>query len=389
MAGIVRSQGVLSTLPGGFRPLDISDEIYNLRPTNTPFLTMLMGLRKVKVDDYNFKMNIQTIDPDFVTVLSVNAGASTVNVSAADAAYVRKGLTLIKTVGTAPLVTDINYSTGDITLSSTAGIAANDVLEFGSTGFEELSNGPTPITRVPDQITNYVETLRDTWGQSRHVEHTRFYGGPRHRINRELALWEHKRSINRGIILNNGTQTNQNAQNLYKNNGLFASITSNVHSFSGGHVTFEAVRGLLTGDTRFMVSDRPWHMVSRKMYENIELMIKSNTVPTDYQTTASLNLRWYSLAGKKIYLLLEDCLGLESTLQYVSALIDPDAVEIVTTADQETGSKTWMTETVITKENNPNLTDGTLGVIDTDFGLRVDGEARNALWTNGVDAVTT
>lgn len=390
MAGILRAQGVVSTEGAGFRPLDISDEIYNLRPTNTPFLTMLMGLGKTKVDDFQYKMNIQNIDPDFLTVISVNGGASTINVSTGatgDVGYVRPGLTLVKTVGTAPLVTAVNTATGDITLSSVAGIVAGDVLEFGSTGFEELSNGPTPITRIPDQVTNFVETLRDSWGQSRHVQNTRFYGGPRHRKHRSDAMWEHKRSVNRGIILNNGGTFVQNAQNMYKNSGLFASIVTNSHSFAGGHVTFEAVRGFLTQDTRFMVSDKPWHLVSRKMYENIELMIKSNTVPTDYQQTATLNIRWYSLAGKKIYLLLEDCLGLESTLQYVSALVDPDSVEIVTTADQESGEKTWMTETVITKENNPNLTDGTLGVIDTDFGLRVDGEARNAIWLNGQDAV--
>jgi hypothetical protein len=401
MAGILRAQGVVSTEGVGFRPLDISDEIYNLRPTNTPFLTMLMGLGKTKVDDFQYRMNIQNIDPDYLTIITVNAGASTINVStgaSGDVGYVRPGLTLILTVGTAPLVTGVNYgggvtagvgapNPGDITLTSTAGLVAGQILEFGSTGSEELSNGPTPITRIPDQIMNFVETLRDTWGQSRHVQNTRFYGGPRQRKHRSDAMWEHKRSINRGLILNNGGTFTQNAQTMYKNSGLFASIITNSHSFSGGHVTFEAVRGFLTQDTRFMVSDKPWHLVSRKMYENIELMIKSNTVPTDYQQTATLNIRWYSLAGKKIYLLLEDCLGLESTLQYVSALIDPDSVEIVTTADQESGAKTWMTETVITKAENPNLTDGTLGAIDTDFGLRVDGEARNAIWLNGQDAV--
>ena len=393
MAGILRAQGVVSTEGAGFRPLDISDEIYNLRPTNTPFLTMLMGLpKKVKVDDFQYKMNIQNIDPDYLTIVSVNAGASTITVSTGatgDVNYVRPGLTLVYNVGQAYLVTAVDTSTGVVTLNTTAGLSAAMVLEFGSTGFEELSNGPTPITRIPDQVTNYVETLRDSWGQSRHVQNTRFYGGPRHRKHRSDALWEHKRSVNRGIILNSGGVSVQNSQNMYKNYGLFASIVTNTHSFTGGHVTFEAVRGFLTQDTRFMVSDKPWLLVSRKMYENVELMIKANTVPTDYQSTATLNLRWFSLAGKKIFLLLEDSLGLESILQYASAVIDPDSVEIVTTADQETGAKTWMAETVITKENNPNLTDGTLGVIDTDFGLRVDGEARNAYWLNGVDAIAS
>jgi polyphosphate kinase 2 (PPK2 family) len=63
-------------------------------------------------------------------------------------------------------------------------------------------------------------------------------------------------------------------------------------------------------------------------------------------------------------------------------LVEPDAIEVVTTQDQDTKQRQWMLEETF-DGNDTAGKDGILGEIKSDFGLRID-ERRCALWDGAV-----
>lgn len=221
---IARQQAVLSTLPAGFRPFDVSNEILKIRPADTLLLTLLMALNKVTVDSRQFIINQQEMDVSTFTISAIGNG-QTANVltttSQDEVDAVEVGMNVRKDYETVALVVDVNTTTKKITVDDASGFTANDVLVMGGAASEENSNRPTPTSRIPEQVTNYAECSRDAFGQSRWVETENFYGPPREQENRDLMLFEHKRFINRSLFVNKKALTTQNGQTIYKTGGLF------------------------------------------------------------------------------------------------------------------------------------------------------------------------
>lgn len=369
------------------RPLDIQDKIFKIYPAKTRLITLLMATDKVTVDDYEFKINQQIHDPGVVTATAVDSVNVTITVSTALVKHIRKGTTLRLSYDKAFLVKDVNYTTGVVTLDSVTGITAGDKLVIGGTGSEELSYRPAAITRIPTQTVNYVETQRDAWGASRHIQNVRFYGGARFFHSEEDALWEHKRSIDRGLWFNkavppNTTQdTGSGPQILYKTNGVFELVQTNRHEFSSGTVTWEKIRANLTNDTRYQLSQTLWLCFSAKGQELWDRIIYNKTVPTTYSDTATFGpIAKFQIAGKTIVPMVID--HFEAGLENVWVLIDPAFIEVVTTANKQTGQRQWMLRRVLTPENNTNGIDGTICDVLTDYGLRLHNEQAHAIWYN-------
>jgi hypothetical protein len=391
---IVRSQGIISSMPSGLRPLDISDEIRNIRPAASALLSLLMGLNKVTVDSRVFKVNEQDIDIGKVYIKAGGVDGNDLTLESASGAndattvakFIRAGQTLRLDHDTAALVTSVDYNTGVVTVASSAGLTAADCLLLGSAGFEELSTRPSAITRTPAQIENFAETLRDAYGQSRWTETERFYGGNRQFHNRETCLWEHKRFIDRGLFFNvKAETTGPTGQKLYKTNGLFGSINTNVHAFSANTITWDKMRANLTNDTRFCLSSSVWLLVSRKGLELIEKIIRDKTAPVTYSEASGISVGSLQMAGKRIKLIPIDHFETGSELENTMVLVDPDNVEVVTTRDQQSKTRQWMIERKF-DGNDTNGTDGTIGEVITDFGLRLHNEKAHAIWYNADSA---
>lgn len=380
MPAPVQSQAYLTTTPAGLRPLDISDEILKYRPEETTVLTLLMALNRVTVDDRVFRINIQDQDPGFVTITGVTA-ANTFTVSQSDAAYLFQGLTLRGSWNTTGVVSAVNVATGVVTLDgnfgTTAGWAVNQPLSLGARAVEELAQRPTIISRVPQQIENFVENSWDTYGQSRWVETVRFYGGNRDAQNREMCMYEHKRSIDRGLWFDaKGITTGPQGNTLYKTGGFMNMIATNIYDF-GGSFTINKLRQSMTLGTRFMRSGTIWLFVSRTGWELIDRQAfnKGNVVLNGekaYEQFYNIEIANFHLAGKRWKMMCVD--HFEDSCADVMCAVDPAAVEIVTTRNQKTKQRQWMLERRLTLDNGL-LTDGTVGDLYTDWGLRIQEKA--------------
>jgi hypothetical protein len=362
------------------RPLDVADEVMLIKPSQSMLVTALMVKNRVNVDSYVFKSNEQDIDAGKVTVTAINGSVLTLNTD--EAKLCRVGQTLRVDHDTAPLITAVDTATDQITVSSASGISQNDVAVLGSAGFEELSGRPTAISRVPSQIENYVETLRDAYGQSRHVQNERYYGGSVAARNRDVAMWEHKRFIDRGLFYNVKTETTQNGQKLYKTNGLFASISTNVHEFSSGNVSWAAIQANLVQDIRFMQGTDIWLFCSLKGAAIIERIVREEATPVKYEEAAGISVKKIGLMGKWLHLMIVDHFEADTDLEKCMVGVDPSMIEVVTTQDQKTKQRQWMLESVLKREQNTDGTDGSIGEFLTDFGLRLHNEKSHFIWWN-------
>ena len=376
----VAGQEYISTNTGIQVPC-IEDEILAIRPAETMLLTELMSKNKVKLDAYKFKINEQQIDPGVVHVQSVDGGAKTITLASGEGAYIRPGQTLTVGYNIGSVATVV---TGDvITLKAVTGFSGSQTVVLGGTGFEELSDRPAAVSRIPDQIENYVETLRDVSGQSTHVESTKYYGGTRQYWNKDLRNWEHKRFIDRELFTGQKLETTGAKGNpLYKTNGLLNSIVTNVHEFAGGVVTWDAIQANLVQDVRFCQSTNLNLYTSRKGVALIEKIIRDKTIPQSYVQAAGIDIKRIGLVGKTLNLIIIDHFEADSELEKCMVVVDPSMIEIVTTANQETGQRNWMLEYTVKRENNPNGTDGTISEVYSSFGLRLHNEKAHAIWWN-------
>lgn len=376
---IARQQAVLSTVPSGMRPLDIANEVRNIRPAQTTILTLLMGLNKVKAESREFKINEQAIDPGTVTATALAANVFTVSTD--DVKFVRIGQTLLLNHTTNCLVTGVNYTTGAVTVDDATGFSATSVLILGSVGHEELSARPTAVSRIPTQTTNYCETARDAYGESRWVQTEKHYGGPRKHHNREICMWEHKRFVDRGLWFSKKLDGTQNSQKLYKTNGILRSITTNIRTFSATTVTWDKMRANITTDTRFSLSPSLWLSVPRKGLELLEKIVRDKTVPMTYTEAAGIKVGNVGMGNKTLKIFVID--HFEQGLDDTWILIDPELIEIVTTKDQVTGQRQWMIEELNVEDPG---TDGTINVLTSDFGCRLHNEQAHAAWDGAASA---
>ena len=377
---IARQQAVLSTLPAGFRPFDVSNEILKIRPADTLLLTLLMALNKVTVDSRQFIINQQEMDVSTFTISAIGNG-QTANVltttSQDEVDAVEVGMNVRKDYETVALVVDVNTTDKKITVDDASGFTANDVLVMGGAASEENSNRPTPTSRIPEQVTNYAECSRDAFGQSRWVETENFYGPPREQENRDLMLFEHKRFINRSLFVNKKALTTQNGQTIYKTGGLFDQISTNKAGFASGVLTYNGLRTLIETHSRFMQSSVLWLFVSRHGSSLIDQMSYGKIVPNIQSSTAfGVVIKELLVGNKKLKIMEEDCLG-DGALAESMVVVDPAVVEIVTCRNQKTGVRQWMIEE--TDARTPGQ-DGSVGCVTTDFGLRLKNEKACAIW---------
>lgn len=386
---ILRSATTMGSVDSSLRPKDISNEILKVRPDKKKVLTMLAAMGKVTVDDYEFQNNQQGIDPGSVTILTVNAGAKTVTVSADDLKAVRVDQTWRLSHAFAYRVTAVNRDTNTVTLSTATGLNADggDIIALGATSFGENSSRPTAIQRVPTVGTNYVATLRDATGQSRHSRNVKFMGGPRAFHNREAMIYEHGRMIDRELIFGEKEKGTDAAGNvLYRTGGLLYQIQSNIREFTNGRLSYFKAIDLVAADSRLTQSDTFWCLCSDKGMALWTKLAYDKHIPTDIKEVFGINVMKIQLGSKFLKLYPVDHLNDSAELENTQILVDPAFVEIVTTQDQETKQRQWMLEKKV-EGRDVDGTDNTNTEVLTDFGLRLENEAAHAIWWN-VDDIT-
>jgi hypothetical protein len=227
------------------------------------------------------------------------------------------------------------------------------------------------------------------FGQSRWVETNKFYGGPRDVANKEMAWYEHKRSIDRGLWYNaKGTTSGPQGNTLYKSGGFMSMINTNIYDF-GGTFTINKLRTSMTQGTRFMRSGTIWLFVSRLGWELIDRqgfnkgsIVLNGSKP--FETFYNINIANFSMAGKSWKMMCVD--HFENGCADIMCAVDPAAVEIVTTRMQKSKQRQWMLERHLDLSNGLT-TDGSIGDLYSDWGLRI--QEKSCMLLHGASATGT
>jgi len=379
---VTRANTLVSNTPAGLLPRDISNEVMDIRPQQTTLLTVLMLANKVKVDSREFKINEQAYDPTFVTVLGAPApGSGTFSVSVADAALLNVGTILRLDVTTSVRVLTVDYGTGAVTIAEATTLTASDQMLISSYTTEEFGNAPAVITRTPDQIENYVETRRDTYGFSRFTETEFTYGGTRDRFSRRYAMEYHKIYIDRQLWFGKKVKSTINSNDAYWTNGILESITTNRTSFAASTVDWPKIRTNIENHTRFSKSSTLWLFVSRHGSSIIDQLSYTKLVPSQIRENKFGIWVQEIVVGNKLLKIFEVD-HFEAAMSDTMCLIDPEFIEVVTCRNQKTGARQWMMDTSIPQASGE---DGEKGVITSDFGLKLHNEQAHAIW----EAATT
>lgn len=375
---LTRSSALLAT-NNGLRTFAIANEILDITPNRKIMTVLLSSLKRISEDSRKFTINTRSPDPAFVTVTNVNG--TTITISAADIKSVEAGSMLRVNATVATYVVSItDRSAGTFVVGANTGMEVGTKLLLAGRVKEENSSAPTALSRSVEQVDQYQACLRDAWGESRWVQTEKHYGPTRHRENRRIAMEEHGNDCERNLLLSVslGASVTLNSNPIYSGNGAVALCSSNVHEFDGGIISYKQMLDFGAQDGRYMKSPEVWMLCNATVIGRIiNLAYNKGDIILGNETVFGINVTRLRI-GSKVYRLYESD-QFNGALANCALTIDPAAVSIATTRNQETGVLQWMIEE--TDARTPGL-DGSLGVITTDLALRLDHELCIALWTN-------
>jgi len=363
--------GELLTDNSALQIREMAKELVTLSAQQNTLATLTMAAAVKVKNQYEFEMMYLPARPNIVTVEAVNA--STLQFTAAELPWVQVGMHLLKDADTRARVTAVDYTAGtyQVTIDATAasyGIAAATVLNLGAPGSAEGSAAPTPMTRVPDTVTQHISTIRCAYGLSRHAMSSANYSGARMLQNRKECMQFMKESIERAGWVDAKAKVT-GPPLLYKSGSLpyVATAAGNVLTLEDSVVSLGGLRQVVRLAGRYMPSKDLLFFVSPKGSEMLDRINLEKAVPTKREDIPSLGLSCttYGFGRHNLKVYEVDQLaggGMENEMY----LLDPAGLAAATTKDQESGRRNWMLEE--TDAQTPG-TDGKLGVFTCDFGL--------------------
>lgn len=380
---ISRAQDVYSNITGAsLQTRDVTKEIYKKSPAKATLMQIIIGTRRVIADNRLFEWYEQDLDPKWVTAGTVTSGegtTGTIALSATDCLLVEKGMQVRSGLTVAGTITSVNYDTHVITLDKITGFVVGQHLQVGAGVVEELSSQPTARTRVPAQITNRVETIRDAWGQSGWVETEKVIAGkPRQHENRDTALLEHKIKLDIEAWNSTAYSGLQNGQTIYHTSGVLEQIQTNIIACgNGGALSWEQLCLAAGQYDRLMESPEPYMFMSRAVMSILDIVAFQKTSPNSFQAVGSefgIHVKKLVLNNKTYQCVIVDHWAWNLGQHIVA--IDPKHLTLRSTQYQGKvpggNGMRWMIEDV----RGRDLTgiDGTIGCITTDMGVKLENE---------------
>jgi hypothetical protein len=385
---ITRAQSYLSDVSGiSLQTRDVTKEIYKKSPQKATLMQIMIGTRRVISDNRLFEWYEQDLDPKWITAGTVTAGGGTTGtivLTDADALLVEPGMTVrqsLTVVGHITAITRNGSNNNPITVDVITGFVAAKRLQVGAGVVEELSSEPTARTRMPAQVTNRCETIRDAWGQSAWVETEKVIAGkPRQHENRETALLEHK--IKLDIEAWNGkapaSAGTLNGRTIYYTNGVLEQVVTNrVACGNGGLLDWQQLCTVASQYDRLMESPEPYMFMSRAISGIIDIVAYEKTAPSNFQQVGNefgIHVKRLQLNNKTYKLVVVDHWA-NDLGQHILA-IDPKHLTLRSTQYQAKvaggSGMRWMIEDV--RGRDVTGTDGTIGCITTDMGVKVENE---------------
>lgn len=364
--------GELLTDASALQIREIEKKITRLSASTKQLSTLTM-LASIEVKN-QYKFDIQTMParPHYVTIMAIGADANAgkIQVSDADVGWVSVGMNLRLNADTAPRVTAVTSyaaeATYQLTLSSTAGLTVGDKLYLGASSYAENSAAPTPITRVPDVVTQYIGTIRCAHGLSWMAASSANYSGVREfqtekecqdylKAQLEASCWFDKKEEIAGPPYQ------------LKPGGFFyvATAAGNVIALEDNVFTLGGMRQVVRLAGRYMPSKRLHWFVSPKGAEFIDRIQLAKAVPSRVVDIPELgmSLPAYKFGQKELLIHEVDQLA-DGALENEMGLLDPAGLAAATTKNQKTGKRNWMIQQ--TNAETPG-TAGNIGVFTCDF----------------------
>lgn len=349
----------------GLLQRDVAPEIVKVGAAQATLTTLQTQGRIRVVDNYEFEQYVLPAAPNGVKIVSVDS-ATQFTVSTDDALYVLAGMQVRQDKDVYSRVTAVDTATGAVTVVSTTGMLANKYVLLGNPAYGEGAAVPTALSRVPDNVTNYVEFARFSYGESRFVRNSKYYGGARQMRNREDCLLQAKLAVERGLW-SNAKESITGPPKMYKTGGVLytAGTAGNVYSLPSNILSLVNLRAAVKTTCRYFPSKDIWLFVSSKGSQLLDSIDLEKAVPTSRRDIPDLGLSCKSYGMGRHNLLVYQVDQLEYDLEDYMVIMDPAGMGIATTKDQSTGRRQWFIEE--TDVQTPGAATNA-GVIDVEFG---------------------
>lgn len=276
--------------------VDMRNQIAQLQPDESPFITFLRASKKNTRVAYNPKF--EWMEDDLVPNGSALAAAvestsaTSITVTTGDGAMFRVG-DIIMVGAEAMLVTAISTDTLTVTRGfggSTAATASSaDPVYIISNAYAENSTSPAAVTTRPEEKYNYTQIFRTSVELSNTADKTKMYGGADRGYQRGKALLEHKREIAKAFYA--GFRTIDATYTKRTTGGLFSFLTQTQAFAAAGTALTYANFDELVAQKVFRYGSKEKLLIAGPKLSTCINMWSLNKVVTDVSTEAAYGMR--------------------------------------------------------------------------------------------------
>lgn len=373
----------LSSQLGYLRKYDIAPDIFRLGPDEARLLTVMNELGMVdEVTDYEFTVNDQDLEASSVSISAIDAGNKNLTLQPGEGVNIEVNQVLRRDNATVIIVTAVNpvgNNVDQITVNIVAGLNVNDVLLIGAPAYGENSSRPAPKAWAPVGRTDYVQTTRLAWGNSRMVASMGSWVPDLVVVqNRNDAYQYIKRTLERGILY--GTKSKVVGPPLtYFAGGMFEQLALNggvVQDFTASGVSYDALVDANSLQT-YARSDIVLTVTSQHVIGLLTKVFNKQAMYIRPSESSKFGVRFQDfIIGTRTYRCLPSQ-HFQGAYANTALCIDPRMGRLVTTK-QNGGKRNWML--LQTDAQDPGQ-DGTINVLTCDWGVRLNNTPGHSIWT--------
>ena len=282
--------------------VDMRNQIAQLEPDESPFITFLRASKKNTRVAYNpkFEWMEDCLTPNGSTLATAIAANNTTSVVVAsgDGVLFKAG-DIIMASTEAMYVSAVSTDTLTVTrgfggTTALASIAKDTPIYIISNAYAENSTSPAALTTKPDEKYNYTQIFRTAVQLSNTADKTKMYGGADRGYQRSKALLEHKREIAKAFYA--GYRTIDGTYTKRTTGGLFSFLTQTQAFSSGGTTLTYANFDELVAQKAFRYGSKQKLLIAGPKLSTVINMWALNKVVTDVATDAAFGMR-----VKKLY----------------------------------------------------------------------------------------
>jgi len=240
--------------------LDIRDKIFELQPNETPFISILSKMTKLKCTNTRFSWFEDDMLGNYTQIADTTLAAATTTITVDSTAMFQEGdvvgsfstdvgaaeeIMLIQTIVSS---TQLQVLRGWGETSAVATIVADDYLYKLGSAMQEAYDAPEALVTSKTEVYNYVQLFSKTVQISTTAEQVDTYGGNRRAFERHKVAIELKRDLESQFLWGERKQdTTNSAHPRYQTRGVYKMLgtTASELDLSAASLTESAFEGWL------------------------------------------------------------------------------------------------------------------------------------------------